>query len=75
MHEEILAMLTELRPETDFERSNDFIEDDFLDSFDIIAFVSMIEERYDIKIDALEIRADNFLNTDAIEKLIIRSKK
>ena len=58
---EILAMLAELRPETH--------------SFDIIALVSMIEERYGIKIDALDIRADNFCNADTIENLVVRSKK
>jgi len=72
---EILAMLAELRPETHFEESADFIEDDLLDSFDIIALVSMIEERYGIKIDALDIRADNFCNADTIENLVVRSKK
>ncbi len=72
---EILAMLAELRPETHFEESTDFIEDDFLDSFDIIALVSMLEEKYEIKIDALDIRADNFCNTGAIENLVIRSKR
>ena len=43
--EEIYAILKEVRPEYDFKSSDDYVEDGFLDSFDIITLVSMLEEQ------------------------------
>lgn len=70
MKETVLAMLVDLRPEFDFSESEDFIMDGLLDSFDIISLVSMIEEKYDIRIDGLEIVPENFANLDTIVTLI-----
>lgn len=68
--EEIYAILKEVRPEYDFKSSNDYAEDGFLDSFDIITLVSMLEERYKIQIDGLDIIPDNFCTADAIIRLL-----
>ena len=42
----ILSMLAEIRPEFDYEESENFIEDGMLDSFDIISLINMVEEKY-----------------------------
>ena len=73
MREDILAMLSELRPEFDFEDSDDFVMDGLLDSFDIISLISMIEEKYNAKIDGLDIVPENFASVDSIEILINKS--
>ena len=70
---EILAMLAELRPEFDFNDSKDFVIDGLLDSFDIISLVSMLEEKYKVKIDGLDIVPENFTSTEAILALIKKS--
>ncbi len=69
MNDLIFAMLNELRPEFDFNDSEDFVMDGLLDSFDIISLVSMIEEKYDIKIDGLDIVPENFASIEAIVNL------
>ncbi len=74
MNEQIMSMLNELRPEFDFVDSNDFIMDGLLDSFDIISLISMLEEKYDVKIDGLDIVPENFSSVDSIETLIKKSK-
>ncbi len=74
MKEAILEMLTELRPEFDFAASDDFVMDGMLDSFDIISLTSMIEERYDIKIDGLDIVPENYSSVESIEALINKSR-
>ncbi len=74
MKEAILEMLSELRPEFDFTASDDFVMDGMLDSFDIISLTSMIEERYDIKIDGLDIVPENYSSVESIEALINKSK-
>lgn len=73
MKEEILAMLVGLRPEFDFNESDDFVMDGFLDSFDIIELISMIEDKYDVEIDSMEILPENFSNLEVIQSLIVKS--
>ena len=73
MKEDIRNMLVELRPEFDFDESDDFVMDGFLDSFDIISLTNMLEEKYGIKIDGLDIIPENYASLDSIEGLIIKS--
>lgn len=70
---DILAMLAELKPEMNFEESDDFVMDGLLDSFDIISLTSMIEEKYSITVDGLDIVPENFCSLDAIADLIKKS--
>ena len=74
MGQDILAMLMELRPEFDFKDSDNFVMDGLLDSFDIISLISMMEEKYDVKIDGLDIVPENFSSVESIENLIKKSK-
>lgn len=69
----IFSMLAEIRPEFDYKDSDNFIEDGLLDSFDIISLVSMMEEKYNIKIDGLDIIPENFFDVDAIVGLVKKS--
>ncbi len=46
--ETIYKILEEIRPEFDFKESEDFIEDGYLDSFDIVAVVSELETAFGI---------------------------
>lgn len=68
--QEIYTILKDLRPEFDFTQSEDFVEDGFLDSFDIISLVSALEEKYHIKIDGMDIVPEHFCSADAIAELI-----
>lgn len=72
-NEDILSMLKELRPEFNFEESEDFVEDGLLDSFDIVSLITMLEEKYSVKIDGLEVIPENFLSVDAIVALVKKS--
>lgn len=71
--EEMYAMLEELRPEFDFRNSENFVEDGYLDSFDLISLISVVEERYNISIDGLDIVPENFENAEKIVMLIKKS--
>ena len=73
MNEEIMAMLSELRPEFDFNDSEDFVMDGLLDSFDIISLSNMLEEKYGITVDGLDIVPENFASVDAIAALVGKS--
>lgn len=74
MKKRIKEFLAELRPEFNFESSDDYISDGLLDSFDIVSLCGMLEEEYEIKIDGLDITPENFCNVDAIETLVKKTK-
>lgn len=71
--EEILAILEDLRPEFNFRESENFIDDGYLDSFDIVTLISEIEEKYNILIDGLDVVPENFETAEAICNLIKKS--
>lgn len=70
MKDKILEILTELRPECEFPRSDNFIEDGLLDSMDIVALVDTLEEEYGICIPGTAVSAKNFVNLDSIVELV-----
>ena len=70
---DILEMLESLKPECDFSGCDDFIEEGFLDSFDIVLLTSMLEDKYGIKIEALDILPENYANINAIAALVVKS--
>lgn len=73
--DKILGMLQDLRPEFDFEDSDDFVADGLLDSFDIVSLTTMLEEEYGITIDGLEIVPENYASVEAILALVEKSPK
>ena len=76
MKEQIIGILTDLRPEFDFTQEGvNFIEEGMLDSFDLVALVTDLEQHFDVTIDGVDVVPENFENVDAIEQLINRSKK
>lgn len=66
----VIDLLNELRPEFDFNSSQDFVDDGMLDSFDIVSLVSMMDKEYGVKIKGREIVPDNFSSLDRIKSLL-----
>ena len=75
MENKILELLKEIQPDFDFEESVDFIEEGYLDSFDVVTLVSDLEEMFSVLISALEIIPENFGSVKDICKLVERSEK
>jgi len=75
MKEKIINILTEIRPEFEFNESTiNFMEAGYLDSFDIISIVVDLETTFDVKISGALIVPENFRNIDAIANLVQMSK-
>lgn len=75
MKEKIINILTEIRPEFEFNESTvNFMDAGYLDSFDIISIVVDIETNFDLKISGALILPENFRNVAAIANLIQMSK-
>lgn len=74
MKEQIIRILTELRPEFDFTQEGvDFIEEGMLDSFDLITLVSELDNSFEISIDGVDILPENFSSVEAIAQLLIKN--
>lgn len=74
MKAEILSILVETRPESDFESSLNFIEDGLLDSFDMVMIIGEIEDQFNVVIDGTDVVPENFVSIDAISRLINSSR-
>jgi hypothetical protein len=70
MREKIISILSELRPEFDFNESLNFIEEGMLDSFDIINLVTTLDSEFGISIDGMDVLPDNFSSVERIEALL-----
>ena len=70
MEEKVLEILKEIRPEFDFETSTNFVEDGYLDSFDVVTVVSEIGDKFHVLINGLEVLPENFESIEAICNLI-----
>ncbi len=71
--DEILKILNEIRPEFNFEESNNFIDDGMLDSFDVITLVTELDEKFNISIDGLDILPENFVNIESIKNIVVKN--
>lgn len=67
---DILEILKNLKDDTDFENSTDFIEDGLLDSFDLVNLVSELETAFDIEIKGSDIIPENFVSVEKIMELV-----
>ena len=70
MREQVLEVLKGVRRDVDFEKETKLIDDDILDSFDIISIVSDLNEKFDVDITADELEPENFNTLDAIIALV-----
>ena len=68
--EELLKILEEIRPDVDFEHETKLIDDEILDSFDIISIVGELNVHYDIEINVEDLEPDNFNTVQAMLELI-----
>jgi len=70
MRKQIIEILTEIRPEFDFNQDVDFIQAGMLDSFDVITLVNTMDEKFGISIDGVDVLPENFSSVERIETLL-----
>lgn len=73
MKNEVVKILTELRPEFDFTEDVNFIEEGMLDSFDVINLVTSLDEKFEISIDGIDVLPENFSNVEKIMELLTKN--
>ena len=60
MEKKIMEILLDVRPDVDFENEKALVDDEIIESFDIISIVTTLMEEFDIFIDADDIEPENF---------------
>jgi acyl carrier protein len=70
MKQQVIEILTEIRPEFDFSQSVDFIDAGMLDSFDVVMLVTTLDEKFGISIDGTDVLPENFSSIEKIEYLL-----
>lgn len=70
MKEKILAILSDIRPDIEFENEENLVSDGILESFDLVQLVATLEEEFDVEIGGRNITKENFDSLDRIVKLM-----
>ena len=70
--EELLDILKSLHPDVDFEHCDSLIDDQILDSIDIVSLVAEISDAFDVTVPAEEIVPENFNSAQALWEMIQR---
>ena len=68
--EELMKILTGLKPDVDYETEDGLIDNGILDSFDIVQLISQLKEIFDIKITPAEIIPENFNSAKALWAMV-----
>ena len=69
---QILEILTELHPDVDFDSHTKLIDENVIDSFDIITLVAELNDRLGCQIPPEELVPENFNSYAGIKALVTR---
>lgn len=72
--EALMEVLAALKPEIDFEREKELIDDGLLESFDVITLIAEIEDQFGIEVPAEEIMPENFNSAKDMWRLLEQLK-
>ena len=70
--DEVIEMLEGVREGVDYDNSTDLVDARQIDSFDILAIVSAIDDEFDVAVPAKEIIPDNFNSAVSLTAMINR---
>ena len=70
--EEVIKILEQIKPGVDFRTEENLIEEEILDSFDIVTLVAKLNEEFDIEITPADLVPENFNSAEKIYELVTR---
>lgn len=70
MREQVLKTLMEVRPDIDFEKEDGLIDNELLDSYDIICLLAMLGDEFDIELSPDDISFELFNSFNGICRIV-----
>ena len=67
---DLITILSELKPDVDFEKEEALIDDEILSSFDVVTLVAKINDEFDVDFPVSEIVPENFNSAKALYAVI-----
>ena len=68
--ERIIELLQEIKEDIDYENEANLIDDELLDSFDILQLISALDDEFDVSIPAAMIIPENFNSVEALWNMV-----
>lgn len=68
--ERLIELLLEIKEDIDYENETNLIDDELLDSFDILQIISAIDDEFEVSIPAAKIIPENFNSAEALWEMI-----
>ena len=72
MIEQIIQILKDINPDIDYETETALIDNNLLDSFDIVTLIGELNDTFDITITVVDLIPENFNSAEAIVRLVDR---
>ena len=72
--DKLIDLLSSIRPDVDFWNENELIDQNIIDSFDLVYIVGELNELFDVNIGVAELLPENFNSASAMFNLIERLK-
>ena len=72
--EKVLAILREVKPTKNMEGLEDIIDGGYIDSFELMLLISLLNDGFGIEIGVDDITAENFNSVDSIAAMAERLK-
>lgn len=73
--ETVAGILKEIKPTRDLEGIEDIVEGAYIDSFELMALITALSERFGIEITIDDITPENFNSIDAIAGMVDKLQK
>jgi len=73
--DELIRIMNEIRPDLDFTKEDKLIDDNVLDSFDIISIVSEVNDFFNIELNVNDLQPENFNSAAALYDLICKTSE
>ena len=70
--DELLELLEDIKPTVDFRTCTGLIEDGYLDSFDILSIVSVLNDAFGIELSPVVIFPETFNSAQALWNMVER---
>ena len=70
MLDKVIEILQGIREDVDYETETSLIDDNILDSFDIVGLVSELNDEFDVEINVDDLTPANFNSAENIVELI-----